>query len=100
MNYLICHVEGSEVCTALSVTLNCELMVRKKELFTYEICSAKLCDFSWKHDTFISGFSVCMSRYIAMISLQKIVGTDHNAVQRHRGTIVDCLKDQDASVKR
>uniref|UniRef100_A0A8C4HLH9 AP-1 complex subunit gamma n=1 Tax=Dicentrarchus labrax TaxID=13489 RepID=A0A8C4HLH9_DICLA len=39
-------------------------------------------------------------RYIAMISLQKIVGTDHNAVQRHRGTIVDCLKDQDASVKR
>lgn len=35
-----------------------------------------------------------------MISLQKIVGTDHNAVQRHRGTIVDCLKDQDASVKR
>lgn len=35
-----------------------------------------------------------------MTSLQKIVGTDHNAVQRHRGTIVDCLKDQDASVKR
>lgn len=39
-------------------------------------------------------------RYIAMMSLQKIVVTDHNAVQRHRGTIVDCLKDQDASVKR
>ncbi|XP_017276375.1 AP-1 complex subunit gamma-like 2 [Kryptolebias marmoratus] len=39
-------------------------------------------------------------RYIAMTSLQKIVGTDHNAVQRHRGTIVDCLKDPDASVKR
>nr|XP_020460199.1 AP-1 complex subunit gamma-1-like [Monopterus albus] len=39
-------------------------------------------------------------RYIAMTCLQKIVGTDHNAVQRHRGTIVDCLKDQDASVKR
>lgn len=43
---------------------------------------------------------VSMSSYIAMTSLQKIVGTDHNAVQRHRGTIVDCLKDQDASVKR
>ncbi|XP_028987878.1 AP-1 complex subunit gamma-like 2 [Betta splendens] len=39
-------------------------------------------------------------RYIAMTSLQRIVGTDHNAVQRHRGTIVDCLKDQDTSVKR
>ncbi|CAN9503306.1 unnamed protein product [Ophioblennius macclurei] len=39
-------------------------------------------------------------RYIAMTSLQKIVVTDHIAVQRHRGTIVDCLKDQDASVKR
>uniref|UniRef100_A0A8C7UG02 AP-1 complex subunit gamma n=1 Tax=Oncorhynchus mykiss TaxID=8022 RepID=A0A8C7UG02_ONCMY len=38
--------------------------------------------------------------YISMTSLQKIVQTDHNAVQRHRGTIVDCLKDQDASVKR
>ncbi|KAM7378841.1 hypothetical protein PAMP_004436 [Pampus punctatissimus] len=39
-------------------------------------------------------------RYIAMTSLQRIVGTDHTAVQRHRGTIVDCLKDHDASVKR
>uniref|UniRef100_A0AAR2LBP0 AP-1 complex subunit gamma n=1 Tax=Pygocentrus nattereri TaxID=42514 RepID=A0AAR2LBP0_PYGNA len=39
-------------------------------------------------------------RYISMTSLQKIVQTDHTAVQRHRGTIVDCLKDQDASVKR
>ncbi|XP_076018315.1 AP-1 complex subunit gamma-like 2 [Genypterus blacodes] len=39
-------------------------------------------------------------RYIAMMSLQKIVLTDHNAVQRHRGTIVDCLKDHDASVKK
>ncbi|KAJ3595558.1 hypothetical protein NHX12_004861, partial [Muraenolepis orangiensis] len=37
-------------------------------------------------------------RYISMTSLQKIVITDHNAVQRHRGTIVDCLKDQDASL--
>lgn len=35
-----------------------------------------------------------------MTSLQKIVATDHIAVQRHRGTIVDCLKDPDASVKR
>ncbi|XP_057714156.1 AP-1 complex subunit gamma-like 2 [Corythoichthys intestinalis] len=39
-------------------------------------------------------------RYIAMTSLQKIVSTDNIAVQRHRGTIVDCLKDPDASVKR
>ncbi|KAM9789749.1 AP-1 complex subunit gamma-like 2 [Neosynchiropus ocellatus] len=39
-------------------------------------------------------------RYIAMTSLQRIVVTDNTAVQRHRGTIVDCLKDPDASVKR
>ncbi|XP_077470890.1 AP-1 complex subunit gamma-like 2 isoform X1 [Stigmatopora argus] len=39
-------------------------------------------------------------RYIAMTSLQKIVNSDNIAVQRHRGTIVDCLKDPDASVKR
>uniref|UniRef100_A0A672NTE2 AP-1 complex subunit gamma-1-like n=1 Tax=Sinocyclocheilus grahami TaxID=75366 RepID=A0A672NTE2_SINGR len=32
--------------------------------------------------------------------LQKTVQTDHNAVQRHRSTIVDCLKDLDVSIKR
>ncbi|ROL55201.1 AP-1 complex subunit gamma-1 [Anabarilius grahami] len=47
-----------------------------------------------------SAFPVMSMSYISMTSLQKIVQTDHNAVQRHRGTIVDCLKDQDTSVKR
>lgn len=52
------------------------------------------------NDVFMSVSGPSVSSYIAMTSLQKIVATDHNAVQRHRGTIVDCLKDQDASVKR
>ncbi|KAL4630275.1 AP-1 complex subunit gamma-1 isoform X2 [Arapaima gigas] len=34
-------------------------------------------------------------RYVALTSLLKTVQTDHNAVQRHRSTIVDCLKDLD-----
>ncbi|XP_061077931.1 AP-1 complex subunit gamma-1 [Conger conger] len=39
-------------------------------------------------------------RYVALTSLLKTVQTDHNAVQRHRSTIVDCLKDLDVSIKR
>uniref|UniRef100_A0A8C2JS58 AP-1 complex subunit gamma n=1 Tax=Cyprinus carpio TaxID=7962 RepID=A0A8C2JS58_CYPCA len=38
-------------------------------------------------------------RYVALTSLLKTVQTDHNAVQRHRSTIVDCLKDLDVSIK-
>lgn len=41
-----------------------------------------------------------MHRYVALTSLLKTVQTDHNAVQRHRSTIVDCLKDLDVSIKR
>uniref|UniRef100_UPI00398F0CC6 AP-1 complex subunit gamma-1-like isoform X2 n=1 Tax=Pristiophorus japonicus TaxID=55135 RepID=UPI00398F0CC6 len=39
-------------------------------------------------------------RYVALTSLLKMVQTDHNAVQRHRSTIVDCLTDLDVSIKR
>uniref|UniRef100_A0A8B9GBW4 AP-1 complex subunit gamma n=1 Tax=Amazona collaria TaxID=241587 RepID=A0A8B9GBW4_9PSIT len=42
----------------------------------------------------------CYLRYVALTSLLKTVQTDHNAVQRHRSTIVDCLKDLDVSIKR
>lgn len=70
------------------------ILLRYKLVEKTSCCSMKL-----KNMTSLF-LAVCVHRYIAMISLQKIVGTDHNAVQRHRGTIVDCLKDQDASVKR
>ncbi|XP_072363696.1 AP-1 complex subunit gamma-1-like [Scyliorhinus torazame] len=39
-------------------------------------------------------------RYVALTSLLKMVQSDHIAVQRHRSTIVDCLKDPDATMKR
>ncbi|XP_067884438.1 AP-1 complex subunit gamma-1-like, partial [Heterodontus francisci] len=39
-------------------------------------------------------------RYISLTSLLKMVQSDHIAVQRHRSTIVDCLKDPDATMKR
>lgn len=39
-------------------------------------------------------------RYVALNSLLKTVHTDRNAVQRHRSTILDCLKDPDPSVLR
>jgi len=39
-------------------------------------------------------------RYVALNTLLKTVHVDHNAVQRHRNTILDCLKENDISIRR
>lgn len=39
-------------------------------------------------------------RYVALNSLLRTVKTDMNAVQRHRTTVLDCLKDPDPSILR
>ncbi|EUC60879.1 gamma-adaptin (adaptor HA1/AP1 adaptin gamma subunit), putative [Rhizoctonia solani AG-3 Rhs1AP] len=39
-------------------------------------------------------------RYVALNTLNKVVGMDTNAVQRHRNIILDCLRDGDISIRR
>jgi len=39
-------------------------------------------------------------RYVALNTLLRTVAVDHSAVQRHRSTILDCLKDPDVTIKK
>ncbi|KAL1780439.1 AP-1 complex subunit gamma-like 2 isoform X1 [Sigmodon hispidus] len=39
-------------------------------------------------------------RYVALTSLLRLVQSDHSAVQRHRSTVVECLRETDASLSR
>jgi AP-1 complex subunit gamma-1 len=40
------------------------------------------------------------TRYIALNLLKKVVRLDYDAVQRHKATILDCLKENDQSIRK
>lgn len=44
--------------------------------------------------------SFFLASYVALHTLNKVVGIDTNAVQRHRNIILDCLRDGDISIRR
>ncbi|CAM9198698.1 unnamed protein product [Phaeothamnion confervicola] len=39
-------------------------------------------------------------RYVALNTLSRVVAHDQASVQRHRGTIVDCMRDPDVSIRQ
>ena len=44
--------------------------------------------------------SCAVDSYVALNTLNKVVLTNTDAVQRHRNTILDCLRDGDISIRR
>lgn len=38
--------------------------------------------------------------YVALETLNKAVGIETQAIQRHSNTILDCLRDEDISIRR
>ncbi|PIO63121.1 hypothetical protein TELCIR_15295 [Teladorsagia circumcincta] len=52
------------------------------------------------YETVLTIMEIKSERYVALNTLLKTVSIDYQAVQRHRTTVVDCLKDPDVSIRK
>jgi hypothetical protein len=66
---------------------------------TATIISGSYCT-PYRLPSWSSHFPLSWGSYVALNTLNKVVLTNTDAVQRHRNTILDCLRDGDISIRR
>ena len=57
------------------------------------------CTHTISHNLFFIETATCPG-YVALATLQRVVNVDEQVMQRHRNTIIDCLKDADISIRK
>jgi len=78
-------IESSTTLRTLAINILGKFLATKESSSRYDFESYRINSYS------INSLPKNL-RYVALASLQKVVKYDMNAVQKHKGTILDCLK--------